>query len=89
MWVCESLRLAQRGSGFLGDVRAAEEEHLSEAGAVGGEGNDRGVGDVGAAEAHGCEGRAVGGEGDDRGVGDVVAVVEVNGGERRAVGGGR
>ena len=43
---------------------------------MGGEGDERGVGDGGAAvEVHRCEGRAVGGEGDERGVGDVATTL--------------
>ena len=43
------MRLTQRGNGFVGDVPAVGEVNLGQVGAVGGEGDDRGVGDVGAA----------------------------------------
>ena len=49
------VRLTQRGSGFPGDVGAAAEANVVEAGAVAGEGDDRGVGDVLAAEVNGSE----------------------------------
>ena len=50
------MRLTQRGNGFVGDVVAVAEVNLGQLGAVGGEGDDRSVGDVVApVEADGCE----------------------------------
>ena len=76
------VRLTQCGFGFLGGVGADAEADGGQVRAVGGEGDDRGVGDVGTAgEVYRGQVEAVGGEGDDRGVGDLGAVVEVDDGQ--------
>ena len=52
------MRLKQRGNSFVGEVQVAPNFNLGQVGAVGGEGDDRGVGDVALAEANISEGRA-------------------------------